>query len=68
MDKLPLPGDILRASEAIEAIPQVDLGPPIEIPSIPAEANPLNISDKERQFLHSEIKRFKKKKRFSISP
>lgn len=35
MTKLPLPGDILRAKEAIEMIPQVDLGPPIEVPPIP---------------------------------
>ncbi len=62
MDKLPLPGDILPAKEAIKMIPEVDLGPPIEIPLIPPEANPENISAEERQFLHTEIKRLKKEK------
>ncbi len=62
MDKLVLPGDILPAREAIEMIPYVDLGPPIEVPPIPADANPENISAEERQFLHSEIKRLKKER------
>jgi len=66
MDKLVLPGDILPAKEAIEMIPEVDLGPPIEISPIPAEANPENISKEERQFLHSEIKRLKKEKNVLI--
>src|SRR3989338_1983652 len=66
MDKLVLPGDILPAKEAIEMIPEVDLGPPIEVPPIPAEANPENISKEERQFLHSEIKRLKKEKNVLI--
>ena len=60
--KLILPGDILPAKEAIEMIPRVDLGPPIEIPNIPPEANPANISSEERQFWRSEIKRLKKER------
>lgn len=62
MNKLLLPGDILPAREAIAMIPEVDLGPPIEVPPIPAEANPANISKEERLFWRSEIKRFKKEK------
>src|SRR5260221_549031 len=56
MDRLVLPGDILRANEAIASIPNVDLGPPIEIPPIPPEADPKNISKEERYFWRSEIK------------
>ncbi|MDO8685789.1 MAG: quinolinate synthase NadA, partial [Clostridiales bacterium] len=68
MDKLALPslpvqaGDILLARDAIEMIPEVDLGPPIEVPPIPADANPVNISEEERQLLHKEIRRLKKAK------
>lgn len=62
MNKLIMPGDILPAREAIAMIPEVDLGSPLEIPPIPAEANPENISEEERQFLHTEIKRLKKEK------
>src|SRR3989344_1341052 len=61
MTKLVLPGDILPAREAIEAIPTTDLGAPIEIPPIPADANPTNISEVERQFYRSEINCLKKK-------
>ena len=57
MNRIVLPGDILRASEAIEAIPQVDLGPPIEIPPIPPEADPKNIPEEERRWLKSEIEK-----------
>lgn len=57
-----MPGDILPAREAIEMIPEVDLGPPIEVPPIPADANPENISTEEKQFLHTEIKRLKLEK------
>ncbi len=62
MNKLVLSGDILPAKEAIEMIPEVDLGPPIDVPPIPPDANPANISDDERAFLHSEIRRLKKEK------
>src|SRR3989344_2244636 len=55
---LPVSGDILRADEAIKMIPNVNLGPPIEVPEIPPEANENNISDEERQWLNSEIDRF----------
>ena len=57
MDKLVLPGDILRAKDAIAAIPMVDLGPPIEIPPIPPGADPKNIPEEKRQWLIAEIKR-----------
>jgi len=60
MNKLVLPGDILRASEAIEMIPEVDLGPPIEVPPIPPEADPKNIPEEERKFLKSGIRSRKK--------
>src|SRR3989344_4832468 len=62
MDKWPNPGDILPACEAIEAIPHTDLGPPIEVPEIPPEANSDNISDEERQFYRSDIKRLKRER------
>lgn len=55
-------GDILPAREAIAAIPETDLGPPIEVPSIPSEAFSENISDEERAFLRAEIERLKKER------
>src|SRR3989344_4140409 len=61
MDKLVLPGDILRADEAIRAIPEIDLGPPIEVPQITPEAESTNISEDERQWLYSEIDRLAQK-------
>lgn len=60
MDKLVLPGDILPAKEAIAMIPEVDLGPPIEVPSIPDEAKPDAISKEEKEWLFSEIDRWQK--------
>ncbi|MDP3792643.1 MAG: quinolinate synthase [bacterium] len=62
MDRLVLPGDILLARDAIAAIPEVDLGPPIEVPPIPPEANPKNIPEEERQWLVAEIKRLAKER------
>jgi len=62
MTKIVMPGDILRAREAIEMIPEVDLGPPIEVPPIPPEADPKNISKDERQWLVVEIKRIAKER------
>src|SRR3989344_1208059 len=56
------PGDILPAKMAIDCIPFIDLGPPIEIPLIPKEADPKNISQEERHFWRSEIKRYKREK------
>lgn len=58
----PKAGDIFRVKEAIELISSVDLGPPIEIPQIPAEAYSENISTDEREFWRSEILRFKKER------
>ncbi len=56
------PGDILPARDAIASIDSVDLAPPIEVPEVPADANPDNISDGERQWLHEEIRRLKKER------
>lgn len=55
-------GDIIPATQAMEMIDRVNLASPIEIPDFPKGADPANISDKERTFLHAEIKRLKKKK------
>ena len=52
-------GDILPAAEAIEMMDQVDLGPTIDVPEIPAGADPANITDGERRFLQGEIRRLK---------
>lgn len=57
-----LSGDILPAREAIAAIDITDLGPPIEIPEVPADAFPENISDEERQWLREEIARLKRER------
>lgn len=62
MERLIVPGDILRAEEAIAAIHDVDLTSPIEIPEIPREANPRNISDEERRWYYSAIEREKREK------
>ncbi len=61
-----MPGDILQAKDAIEAIPAADLGPPIEIPEIPRMAAPENISLEERTFWKSEIVRLKQKRNAMI--
>jgi len=55
-------GEILLAKDAIEATPYTDLGPPIEIPDIPKEAFPENISEEQREFWKSEILRLKKER------
>ena len=55
MDREIISGDILPAREAIAAIDTTDLGPPIEIPPIPPEAFPENVSGEEREWLRSEI-------------
>ena len=57
-----LPGDILPAIEAIDAIQSTDLGPPIEVPPIPVDAIPENIPEGERRFYNEEIKRLKKER------
>lgn len=62
MNKPIMPGDILPAKEAIAAIPEVDLGPPIEVPPIPPEADPSNIPEEKRQWYIAEIKRLSKEK------
>lgn len=55
-------GDILPAKEAVESIDLTDLSSPIEIPPIPEDAHPENISDEERGFLKSEINRLKEER------
>lgn len=55
-------GDILPAREAIAAIDETDLGPPIEVPAIPVDAHPENISEEERTFLKGEIARLKRER------
>lgn len=60
MSNIVSPGDILRAREAIEMIPRVDLGPPIEVPDVPAEAMPGGLSAEETQWLTPEINKKKK--------
>lgn len=62
MDKGVMAGDILPAREAIAAIPETDLSPPIEVPAVPVEAHPENIPEEERAFLHREIKRLKQER------
>lgn len=58
MNRIPLPGDILPAREAIEMIPRMDLGPPIEVPEIPYDE--INISEVETTFLVEKITQRKK--------
>ncbi len=60
MNKLVLPGDILPAKEAIEMIPEVDLGPPIEVPLIPDEAKPNALSAEETRWLNERIEEKKR--------
>lgn len=62
MNTYPKAGDIFPAKEAIALIPEIDLGPPIEVPEIPVEEFAENIPDEEREFLKSEILRLKKER------
>ena len=55
-------GDILPAREAIRIIDEVDLTPPIEVPLIPADAQPENIPEEERRWLQGEIRRLKQER------
>ncbi|MBT4430695.1 MAG: quinolinate synthase NadA [Nitrospinaceae bacterium] len=52
-------GEILPAKEAIAMLDQVDLGPTIDIPEIPPEADPEYTSAPERERLKNEILRLK---------
>lgn len=61
MSKPVLPGDILLARDAINAISDTDLGPPIEVPPIPDEAMPNAINDKETQEFIEKINYLKNK-------
>lgn len=62
MDGLILPGDILPAKKAVRMIPEVDLGAPIEVPPIPSEADPKNISPEERMERSNKIKKLAEEK------
>ena len=53
-------GDILLAREAVALMDQSDLGPSIDVPPIPLDADPENIPEEEREWLHEEIRRLKK--------
>jgi quinolinate synthase len=55
-------GDILPAKDAIALMDQTDLGPSIDVPEIPENAHPENITEEEREFLQGEVKRLKKEK------
>lgn len=55
-------GDILLAREAVAAIDVTDLSPTIEIPPIPADTRPENISEEERMWLRDEIAKLKKER------
>lgn len=54
-------GDILPAREAMQMFQWVDFKSPIPIPELPKKGLHSDISDKERAFLHSEIKRLAKR-------
>ncbi len=55
-------GDIYPAKQAIGMIDQVDLSLPIEIPPVPAEAEPDNVPLEEHRWLLSEIVRLKRER------
>lgn len=55
-------GDILLARGAVAAINITDLSPTIEIPPIPEDAKPENISAEEREWLRVEISKLKKER------
>jgi quinolinate synthase len=55
-------GDILPAKVAIGMIDRVDLSVPIEIPPVPAEAEPDNVPPEEHRWLLSEIARLKQER------
>ena len=55
-------GDIYPAKQAIGMIDQVDLSLPIEVPPVPAEAEPDNVPSEEHRWLLSEIVRLKRER------
>jgi quinolinate synthase len=58
----PMSGDIFPARDAIALIDQLDLGVPLDIPPVPAEAEPGNVPDSEHRWLLAEITRLKKER------
>lgn len=55
-------GDIIPAKEAMAMIDEVSLTSPIEVPPIPAEANPENVPPEEHRRLAAEIARLKRER------
>ena len=55
-------GDIFPAVEAIRLIDEVDLTPPIKVPSVSLDAYPENMPAEEHRWLDSEIRRLKKER------
>lgn len=55
-------GDILPVRQAIPMMEQMDLGPNIEIPEVPAESEPGALSPEESDYLKGEIIRLKKER------
>lgn len=55
-------GDILPARDALIYMETVDFTPPIEIPPIPKDAYPENITPEEREWLRERIWRLKRDK------
>lgn len=62
MNRIVLPGDILPAREAIEMIPEIDLGPPIEVPDLPKEPDNDEPTEEERDWFIPEINRLVEEK------
>ncbi len=59
---LPASGDIFPARQALDLIDQVDLGIPLNIPSVPLEAEPSHVPPEEHEWLLAEISCLKKEK------
>ena len=51
----PVSGDIFPARETIELVDQVDLGVPLEIPTVPPEAQPDNVPAEQHRRLLNEL-------------
>lgn len=59
---MPGSGDIFTAKDAIRMIDEIDLTPPIEVPPVPAEADPDKVPEDEHRWLRSEILRLKRER------
>jgi quinolinate synthase len=58
----PASGDIFPAKLAIEMIDRVDISLPLEIPPVPAEADPDKVGEEEHRWLVNEIARLKEQR------